>query len=439
MIQISVINALLLVPFFSAGTGAQKITARGLPAVGSAAVRVCSAEQALPLATEAGALEERESSRTSPDEEERDKDKNGSDSAVTAIPRAFDLSEAEPIASLAGAQAMERGLLFLSTQLATSKDGSLPCTSGAFYAPVGVTALGALAFMAAGNTPGRGPHAKSLERTISYLLARVTPDSEAGLGYVQDEADGHSRMHGHGLATLALAQAYGISPNSGRGARIAEALVAATACIERAQSFEGGWYYDPRPGNEHEGSITVCVLQALRAASEAGISVDPKVITLAIEYLKRLQVEAGGFQYALNQPQTTVALTAACLSSLQAAGIYDSNAVHDGYGYIWRELVLRQEARARGLMAQEPRFPFYERFYLSQALWQHPKESEFRRWAPEEIRRVITSQEEDGSWRDVRHEEKSKRSQGRYGRSYATAMNCLFLALPEGILPIFQR
>ncbi|MFT5150870.1 MAG: hypothetical protein ACI841_000854, partial [Planctomycetota bacterium] len=63
MIQISVINALLLVPFFSAGTGAQKITARGLPAVGSAAVRVCSAEQALPLATEAGALEERESSR----------------------------------------------------------------------------------------------------------------------------------------------------------------------------------------------------------------------------------------------------------------------------------------------------------------------------------------------------------------------------------------
>ena len=344
-----------------------------------------------------------------------------------------------PIVSPAAEEALQRGLDYLSLQLATSKDGSLPCSSGEFYAPVGVTALGALAFMAGGSTPGRGPHADSLERTIGYLLSRVTPDSEADAGYIKDEADGHSRMHGHGLATLALAEAYGISPSSGRGGRIAAALESATHCIERAQSLEGGWNYFPHAGNDHEGSITVCALQALRAAHNVGIAVDAKVIARAIDYLKRLQKEDGGFQYALSQPQTTVGLTAACVSSLQATGIYDSNEIHDGYGYIWKELALRQEARARGMQAQEPRFPYYERFYLSQALWQHPSQSEYERWAPDELLRLIKSQEEDGSWRDLRHDESGKRAQGVYGSAYATSMNCLFLALPQGVLPIFQR
>jgi hypothetical protein len=28
---------------------------------------------------------------------------------------------------------------------------------------------------------------------------------------------------------------------------------------------------------------------------------------------------------------------------------------------------------------------------------------------------------------------------GRYGKAYATAMNVLYLSVPEGILPFFQR
>lgn len=41
---------------------------------------------------------------------------------------------------------------------------------------------------------------------------------------------------------------------------------------------------------------------------------------------------------------------------------------------------------------------------------------------------MLTSQREDGSWHD-----------DRFGDVYATATNCLVLALPEGLLPIFQR
>ena len=210
-------------------------------------------------------------------------------------------------------------------------------------------------------------------------------------------------------------------------------------CIEEAQSLEGGWYYKPRAAGELEGSITVCVVQALRAAKEAGVWVDLEVIGRAIDYVKRLQAEDGGFMYALGQPETSVALTAACLSTLHATGIYSGNEVENGYDFIWRELGLREVARERDAIGQEARFPFYERFYLSQALWQHPDEREFQRWYAEERERVLLDQRADGSWPDVRLSERGIRVRDRYGSSYSTAMNCLFLALPEGVLPILQR
>lgn len=377
------------------------------------------------------------SSETREDDEESGK-RRGTSQAPTAL--ALDEeSGAQLIAGAAIEAALERGLGHLSERLETQSDGSLPCTQGDDHSPVGVTALGALAFMAAGNTPGRGPHGPEVERMVRYLLSRVTSGDEAHAGYVTDERDRNSRMHGHGLATLALAQAYEASPTSPRGRRIASALEAAVDLIEGSQSLEGGWYYDPGKGTQHEGSITVCVLQALRAARNCGVHVEPQVIARALDYLGRLQDETGGFMYALSEPRTSVALTGACLASMHATGTYDGKVVEEGYAFIWRELALRDEARARGLHAKEPLFPYYERFYLAQALWQHRDRKTYEEWARRELERVLGSQNEDGSWSDLRHDDRGRSVRERYGSSYATSMNCLFLALPGGVLPILQR
>jgi len=72
--------------------------------------------------------------------------------------------------------------------------------------------------------------------------------------------------------------------------------------------------------------------------------------------------------------------------------------------------------------------PFYERVYLAQAFWQAQDRALFTTWYGRERERVLALQEVDGSWKDE-----------RYGKSYATAMNALFLALPEGLLRCFQR
>jgi hypothetical protein len=334
---------------------------------------------------------------------------------------------------------IERALAYLATQQAVMPDGSFPARLGKDHSPIGVTALGALAYMAGGSTPTRGPYAKDLTRALHYLLDHQAAAGEQYEGYVHAPEDQQSQTHGHGLATLALAQAYCVSPGSRLGRELGPALELAVRRIEKSQGLEGGWHYYPYRSTEHEGSVTVCLVQALRAARNIGVRVEPKVIEKAVAYVKKLQTESGGFRYSFSQPETSVALTAACLATLHSTGVYEGSEIDEGYDYVWRELAIREEDEARGDWTSQAIFPFYERFYLSQALWQHRDPEIFKRWAAKETQRVLTSQSPDGSWPDERSDGRERRGPGRFGACYATSMNVLYLSVPEGILPIFRR
>jgi hypothetical protein len=331
-----------------------------------------------------------------------------------------------PAAEARAEQALERGLAWLAAQQATQPDGTFPAGRSEYHVPVAVAALGSLAYMAGGSSPDRGPYGEPLSRCIDYLLARadLTQGSER-FGYISSDGDQHSRMHGHGLATLALAQAAGISPQTARGARTAEVLRAAVTLIEHSQGPEGGWYYNPQSSYQHENSVTVCLVQALRGAHGAGLAVDARVIGKAVDYIKRCQNEDGTFRYALNEEASSVALTAAGIATLNSIGVYEGPEIAKATDALWRALASRDEP---GAPHAEVRFPHYERLYLAQALWQSPDRRLFERWFPAELERLIVSQHADGSWDDE-----------QYGACYATAMNCLVLAIPKGLLPIFQR
>lgn len=326
--------------------------------------------------------------------------------------------------------AIDRALAFLSARQAEEQDGAFPPTGARQHAPVAVTALGALAYMAAGSQLGRGPHGRELGRAVDYLLAQC--DRVAGssrLGYIAAGGDEVSRTHGHGFATLALAEAFSVAPRTPRGRRIEEVLKLAVACIEDSQGLEGGWYYEPVPGLQHEGSVTIALVQALRACKNAGIPVDPDVIAKAVDYVERSQKEDGSFRYALGSDDSSVALTAAALSTLHASGRYHGREILAGYGSIERELAARaldtgQDVLSLGAVP----FPYYERLYLAQAYWQNPDRTVFEAWARAERRELLKQQREDGGW-----------GNSPYGDCYATAVNVLVLSLPDELLPIFQR
>ncbi len=342
-------------------------------------------------------------------------------------PSAFAL-ETRPAAEDTRERALRRsidtGLAYLAARAAESVDGSFPVDDARDrdQAPLGVTALSTLAFLAAGHSPGRGPHGATVARAVDYLLdhADLAPESST-YGYISTSGDVLSRTHGHGYATLALAQAHGMAPE--RSERIQRTLVAAVRCIEQSQGTEGGWYYEPRFTAEHEGSVTICLVQALRAAQNAGVQVDSKVIERAEDYVVRLQNPDGLFRYRLAPGEkASLALTAAGVTTLNMAGRYGGPVLRNAIDAISTGLVRQEE------QGERPDFPYYQRFYLAQALWQLDDPSLFERWFEAEERRILSSQDSNGSWDDR-----------RFGRCYATATNCLVLAMSEGVLPIFQR
>ncbi len=344
---------------------------------------------------------------------------------VESLPRSDEGLPQRSSLQAAAAESLERGLAFLAAQQATQPDGSFPTGASDGYAPVAVTALSALALMAGGSSPDRGPHGEQVADAIDYLLARV--DGSRGsetLGYLAAESDLVSRMHGHGYATLALAQAYAQSPRSKRGERIGTALEAAVRLIERSQGAEGGWYYSPSDRISHEGSVTITQVQALRAAHNAGIHVDTRVIAKAVRYVERSQNDDGMFRYALNRDETSISLTAAAVSTLNATGVYEGAYLQRGMDALWTRLLARGDAER----AQLAKWPLYERLYVAQALWQHRDPRLFEQWHRDEVTRMVSRQRADGSW-----------SGSPFGESYATAMNCLVLAMPQELLPIFQR
>ncbi|MDF1838427.1 MAG: terpene cyclase/mutase family protein [Planctomycetota bacterium] len=340
-------------------------------------------------------------------------------------------SEAPIMASL------DRGLAFLAKEQARLSTGALPSTSGDNHAPIGVTSLAALAWIGGGSSLTRGPYHTELTAAIDYLLASQVKDGPA-VGYFSNTTDQRSQTHGHGLATLALAQAFTISPRSAKGAQIKEALRLACDRIIASQGVDGGWYYDPKPTVQQEGSVTVALVWALRGAKDAGIFVDAAPIHRAIAYVKTLQDESGGFMYSASRPRTSVALTAAALSTLHATGTYDGAEIDAGYDYIWRSLTARELKLERGQDVSIS-FPFYERLYLAQALYQHKDLKHFTRWSAAQRAVLLRTQEPDGHWPDERFGASGVVVKSQYGPCYATAVNCLFLTIPHSTLPIFMR
>jgi hypothetical protein len=319
-------------------------------------------------------------------------------------------------------ESLVRGLAWLAANESRVGDGgwSVDDAPVPLRAPIAVSALASLALMAGGNLPDRGPHGERLRRGVEYVLSRaVTEASDPRRGFMG--GDGVSRMHGHGFATLALAQAYAMSPSAPLGARLRETLGHAVDLIERTQGAEGGWMYEPRLEAEHEGSVTICLVSALRAARDAGLLVDPAVIARAEDYVRRSQAEDGRFRYTLGSDKRTLALTAAGIATLEAAGSYDDPAVQRGLDAILRNL-------AAGTWEGQGEFPHYERYYLALALFALPDHEHFERWFENELLTLLSTQRDDGSWND-----------SNYGAVYATAINCLVLAMPDGVLPIHQR
>ena len=317
-------------------------------------------------------------------------------------------------------KAIQNGLDYLinhqNTDLESDNFGSFGDYRGERKYRIATTSFACLSLIANGSTPYRGKYGKNLAYGLDFILKCVNKN-----GYITRKGD-ICRMHGHGFALLFLAQVYGTMPNTKESKQTRDKIKKAIKLVLESQTKEGGWGYLPNSLN-HEGSITVCQLQALRACRNVGFKISKKNIDRALGYLRRSSNHDGSFKYRLGMSRSypSYPLTAAGVSSLNATGEYDSPEIRKGLKFMVETLSNKTNKNE-----YYRAFYYYGQFYAAQSLYHAPVEY-WNKWYPVICNELLNKQVQKGVWRS------------KFGSVYATAISTLILQVPFNYLPIFQK
>ena len=292
-----------------------------------------------------------------------------------------------------------------------------------------MTALAVLALGSLGHQPADPtPEGLAMKKALAYVLAPETQETDGYFG----RKDG-SRMYGHGITTLMLAEMLGMGADAAQDEQIRLHCRKGIELILRAQkvpkndSQRGGWRYSPDAGDS-DMSVTVWQTMALRAAKNAGIDVPKESIDEAVRYIKkcydtegekRAGVKVGGFGYQNRGHETST--TAEGLLALLVCADYESD-----------ETKGASERLLRDAVKPGDRWLFYTTYYYAQSMYQ--RGGKFA----DEGKRVVEGllmpvQSREGWWEGQGGEERGG------GKVYATSMAMLSLAVKNHFLPIYQR
>ena len=305
------------------------------------------------------------------------------------------------------AQATERGLAWLRTQ--QQADGGLSGKNRTAN-----TALAVLAHLSAGVTPDLPEYGPSVRRMLVYLAARG--DARGYLG-----GDG-SRMYGHGMACLALANALGTSRDDDLDERLrltltrAIAVTVTAARISKPDGQRGGWRYQPDEAGS-EVSVTGWQLSALYAARRTGLAVPDEVFSGALAYMRGCIDPEGRVGYTRRGEDHAPLRGLALLALGLQPGPRDA----------LRDKILAR-MRAEPTTWSGPSF-FFRVYYEATGL----SRSEPAAWPPWRDRLfalLIANQGKDGSWPAPPGD-----NERDYGAAYATALALLALTVELRLLP----
>jgi len=197
-------------------------------------------------------------------------------------------------------------------------------------ARIAATAFGVLPFLGAGQTHQVGKYQKTVSAGLYYLINNMKITKDGG-----SLMEPGGRMYAHGLATIALCEAYAMNMNpealrkkkraeyDGEGVptykekkeddaivavgndlagRLGPAAQLALNYVMYAQDPNGGgWRYEPRtPGDT---SVVGWQLMALISGKLAYLRVDPRCFVLANTYLEHVKIDPYGSDYGYTDPQ----------------------------------------------------------------------------------------------------------------------------------------
>jgi hypothetical protein len=316
--------------------------------------------------------------------------------------------------------AINRGLAVLASR--RNRDGSFG--TNAYAGNVAVTSLGAMAFMAGGHQPNRGPYGRIVTEALRFVLGQENRMGNQPGFLHNPNATPHGPMYGHGFATLFLAEVSGMVHDKKLREEVDTKLHKAVQLILDSQNAEGGWRYTPG-SRDADLSVTICQIMALRAARNAGVTVPKAKVDRCVDYVKRCQDRREGwFRYMAQGGggggQQGFARTAAGVVALYSAGIYKGPEIERGLEF------LAKNKPGGGILGRPDMHYFYGHYYAVQAMWSAGGDY-WKEWYPAIRDELLARQNADGGWLDP------------ICSHYGTAMACIILQIPNNYLPILQK
>ncbi len=297
----------------------------------------------------------------------------------------------------------------------------------------GLTGLGLLTFLAHGETPDSEEFGDTVTRAIRYLLSQQRED-----GTFVDVTRGNQGVYNHGIATYAIAEAFGMT----RMPILRPAMEMSLEAIVRGQQRGGLWDYRYAKGNRQDLSVSGWQIQALKAGVLAQAEVDGlrEALFLAAEGLKTMQRGHGEYRRGRSQRDTNIqnrtghfgytsaswrnpGMTGVGVLSLQIMGLGETDMARHGlqalesYTIDWEDL-------GTWMMVGT--------YYVTQAKINAGNRSEWDRWNEAMKKALPPNQNADGSW-TVSNNERG------HGPVYATTLSALSLMVYYRNLPTFQQ
>ena len=307
----------------------------------------------------------------------------------------------------------------------------------------GLTALVILAYLGAGHTPEDPEYGETVDRALKWLVSQQVrasakdSDGQRRLdGFLGGQANRFGRMYCHGMATIALGEAYGMT----RDPALKEPLERALRYIVRMQYPDGGWRYSDWLNQRNatgDMSLFGWQVMALKSAQTAGVELPNRALEKSLDRARQYLVARrnemrgregsrhGGLASYRPGEKPRPAMTAEALFCWQ---LLEEPATEPAI------LEAVQAVRRNPPRLANP--DIYYWYYATLAMYHHGGAA-WTEWNAAIRETLINSQRrqgaEAGSW-------DPRRPWGDYGgRVFSTAMSTLCLEVYYRYLPLYQQ
>lgn len=317
---------------------------------------------------------------------------------------------------------------------------------GTVHADTAATGLSLLAYLGAGythlNHDSKNDYAETVNSGLRWLLNNQQGDGS--LFSLSTDMDRYGRIYSHGIATIALCEAYGMTHD----VRLREPAQRAIDFIVKSQTPQGGWRYTPEKNDgvwrgESDTSVSGWQAMALVSAKMAGLNVPDEAFQKLELWVKKASIDGGKrFCYMpIENPQNeemeqwkkpSFAMTAEGLL-MELYLNYDPQKpeFQDAVEFLMTNLPTVTKNRR----------DTYYWYYATQVLF-HLQDARWKKWQANLVQSLQNSQEKEiealrGSWDPVGpapdHWGLSM------GRHYVTTMHLLMLEVYYRHLPLFRE